>query len=100
MKGWSDRSGGGSLDRMSAKVGAGAGAGVERVDEGADMIVRDENQLSFLADGSARTCVDASTTGGFGEADGVMLGGGDAWGPITGTVAPKARGRDLYQSPT
>ncbi len=97
MKGWSLCSGGGSLDRMSARVGV--GAGVEREDEGADKIVREENQLFFLLmDGTAGSCVDTPTRGGFGEGDGVMLGGGDAWGGITGAL--DARGKDLYQSPT
>lgn len=60
MKGWSLCSGGGSLDRMSARVGV--DAGVEREDEGADMIVREENQSFFsLTGGTARSCVDART---------------------------------------
>ena len=97
-KGWSIRPGGGSLDKMSARVGA--GAGVEREDEGADMIVRQENQsFFFLTDATARTCVDAPARGDFGGGDGVMLGG-DAWGLTTGTGALDARGRALYQSPT
>ena len=84
---------------MSASVGA--GVGVERDDEGVDMMGLEANHSFFVLDDSEVTaCADGTRGAGFGDGggDGLTLAGGEACRPITGAL--DARGKDLYQSPT